>query len=57
MDGFLGTKPEEDISHTRANEVNLWITMTMSLCCILEIVLYYIYNRMVNKTKLITVLQ
>ena len=51
LDSFLGTKPEEDISHARANEVNLWITLTTSLCCVLEIVLYFIYNRMVNNTN------
>ena len=39
LDSFLGTKPEEDISHARANEVNLWITLTTSLCCVLEIVI------------------
>ena len=48
--GFLGAKPEEEISVARANEVNLWITLTMSLCCVLEIVIYFIYNRMVNNT-------
>ena len=47
LDGFLGTKPEEDISHAQANKVNLWITLTTSLCCVLEIVLYFVYNRMV----------
>ena len=51
LESFLGTKPEEDISHARANEVNLWITLTTSLCCVLETVLYYIYNRMVNNTN------
>ena len=51
LDSFLGTKPEEDISHARANEVNLWITLTTSLCCVLEIVLYFIYNRLVNNTN------
>ena len=50
LDRFLGAKPEEDISHARANEVNLWITLTTSLCCVLEIVIYFIYNRMVNNT-------
>ena len=45
---FLGAKPKEDISHARANEVNLWITLTTSLFCVLEIVLYFIYNRMVH---------
>ena len=47
LNGFLGTKPEEDFSHARANEVNLWITLTTSLCCVLEIVIYFVYNRMV----------
>ena len=51
LDRFLGAKPEEDISHARANEVNLWITLTTSLCCVLEIVLYFVYNRMVNNMK------
>ena len=49
LDGFLGTKPEEDISNVRANEVNLWFTMTTCICCVLEIVLYFVYNRMVNQ--------
>ena len=47
LDGFLGTKPEEDISHAQANKVNLWIILTTSLCCVFEIVLYFFYNRMV----------
>ena len=47
LERFLGTKPEEDISYARANEANLWITLTTSLCCFLEIVLYFVYNRMV----------
>ena len=47
LNRFLGTKPEEDISYARANQVNLWITLTTSLCCVLEIVLYFVYNRMV----------
>ena len=49
LDGFLGTKPEEDISYAKANEVNLWITVTICICCFLEIILYFAYNRMVNK--------
>ena len=49
LDGFLGTKPKEDISNVRANEVNLWFTMTTCICCVLEIVLYFVYNRMVNQ--------
>ena len=55
LDSFLGAKPEEDISHARANEVNMWITLTTSLCCVLEIVIYFIYNRMVNNTNCIDV--
>ena len=52
LDRLLGaTKLEEDISHARANEVNLWITLTTSLCCVLEIVIYFVYNRMVNNTN------
>ena len=38
----------EDISHAKANEVNLWITVTTCICCVLEIVPYFLYNRMVN---------
>ena len=44
---FIGTKEEENLSHARANEVNLWFTLTTILCCILEIILYFVYNRMV----------
>ena len=48
LDGFLGTKPEEDISHAKANEVKLWFTVTTCICCVLEIILYFVYNRMVK---------
>ena len=48
MEGFLGTKPKEDTSYAKANEVNLLITMTTCICCFLEILLYFAYNRMVN---------
>ena len=48
LEGFLGTKPKEDISYAKANEVNLWITVTTCICCVLEIILYFVYNRMVN---------
>ena len=51
LSGFLGTKPEEDISYTKAKEVNLWFTLTTCVCCVLEIVLYFVYNRMVNNQK------
>ena len=54
LEGFLGTKPEEDISYATANEVNLWITVITCCCCILEIVLYFVYNRMVNNLKSVT---
>ena len=53
LEGFLGTKPEEDISHAKANEVNLWITVTTCICCVLEILLYFLYNRMVNNKYII----
>ena len=45
---FIGTKPQEDISFIKANEVNLWVTVTTCVCCILEIGLYFAYNRVVN---------
>ena len=57
LDSFLGAKPEEDTSHAIANEVKLWATLIISICCILEIVLYFIYNRRVNNTNQICVLQ
>ena len=44
---FTGTQENEDQSHTNANEVNLWITLTTILCCVLEIILYFVYNRIV----------
>ena len=53
LEGFLGTKPEEDISHAMANEVNMWFTVTTCICCVLEILLYFVYNRMVNKHKML----
>ena len=47
---FIGTKEEENQSHARAraNEVNLWFTLTTILCCVLEIILYFVYNRLVR---------
>ena len=54
LEGFLGTKPEEDISYAMANKVNLWITVTTCICCVLEIALYFVYNRMVKKQKMLT---
>ena len=44
---FVGTKGKEDKSYFNVNNDNLWITLTTCLCCILEIVLYLVYNRMV----------
>ena len=48
MARFIGTKEEENQSHARANEVNLWFTLTTILCCVLEIILYFVYNRLVR---------
>ena len=48
---FIGTKVKEDQSFLRANNVNLWLTITTCLCGILEIVLYLVYNRMVIFTN------
>ena len=50
---FIGTKDEEDISFNKANEVNLWVTTTTCVCCILEIILYFAYNRLVNIGKIL----
>ena len=44
---FIGTKDKENQSFHRANNVNLWLTITTCICPILEIVLYLVYNRMV----------
>ena len=48
LDRFIGTKEEENQSHARANEINLWFTLTIILCCVLEIILYFVYNRLVT---------
>ena len=45
---FIGTKEKEDISYSKAYEVNLWVTVTTCVCCILEVSLYFAYNRMVG---------
>ena len=45
---FIGTKEKENLSYSRASEVNLWITLTTSLCCVLEILLYFFFNRLVT---------
>ena len=47
LDRFIGTKEEEDISYSNASKVNLWVTVTTCVCCMLEIALYFFYNRMV----------
>ena len=44
---FVGPKEREKLSFSKANNDNIWITVTTFLCCILEIVLYFVYNRMV----------
>ena len=51
LDRFIGTKEKEDISYSKAAEVNLWVTVTTCVCCILEMALYFAYNRMVNNMK------
>ena len=54
---FIGTKEEEDISYSNAYEVNLWVTVMTCVCCMLEMVLYFAYNRMVNNVcKLLFIL-
>ena len=45
---FIGAKEKENLSYSRANDVNLWITLTTILCCVLEIILYFVYNRLVT---------
>lgn len=44
---FIGTKDRENESFSKINSFNLWITVTTFLCFILEIVLYFVYNRLV----------
>ena len=48
LDRFIGTKEKEDISYSKATEVNLWVTVTTCVCCMLEMALYLAYNRMVR---------
>ena len=48
LDRFIGTKKKEDISYGKATEVNLCVTVTTCVCCMLEMALYFAYNRMVN---------
>ena len=47
LDRFIGTKEEEDISYSNASKVNLRVTVTTCVCCMLEIALYFFYNRKV----------
>ena len=49
---FIGTFPKEDKSFNKANEVQLAVTVTTCVCCILEIGLYFAYNRLVNNVKI-----
>ena len=46
---FVGTQEKEDISYNEANKLNLWVTLTTCLCCILEMGLYSAYNKWVKK--------
>ena len=48
---FIGTFPKEDVSYSKANEVQLAVTVTTCTCCILEIGLYFFYNRLVNNKQ------
>ena len=45
---FVGTQEKEDISYNEANKLNLWVTLTTCLCCLLEIGLYFAYNKLVK---------
>ena len=45
---FIGTQSREDISYNEATNINLWVTFTTCLCCLMEIGLYFAYNEMVN---------
>ena len=45
---FVGTKVKENQSYSKATEVNLWVTVMTCVCCMLEVALYFVYNRMVN---------
>ena len=47
LDRFIGTKEKEDISFSKASEINFLVTVTTCVCCILEVALYFAYNRMV----------
>ena len=45
---LIGTKDKENFSYSKATEVKLWVTVMTCVCCMLEIALYFVYNRMVN---------
>ena len=45
---FIGTQENEDISYIEANKLNLVATLTTCLCSILEIGLYFAYNKLVK---------
>ena len=45
---FIGTQDKENLSYSKATEVNLWVTVMTCVCCMLEIALYFVYNKMVN---------
>ena len=45
---FIGTQDKENLSYSKATEVNLWVTLMTCVCCMLEIGLYFLYNRKVN---------
>ena len=45
---FIGPQHRENISYNQAAEVQLWVTVTTCICCVLEIGLYFVYNRKVN---------
>ena len=45
---FIGTKDKENFSYSKATEVKLWVTVMTCICCMLEVALYFAYNRMVN---------
>ncbi len=55
LDTFIGTQEKEDISFSQAYEVNLWVTVTTVVCCMLEIAIYFGYNRMVKFFKKINI--
>ena len=52
LEQTFGTKPEEDLSHKNSNTLMISATVCMFAFCILEIVFYYLYNRMVSQLSL-----